>query len=151
MAMVTVTTLRRVLIVPFLAVLVLVAFGAFPSAQADTLLGTGSGFLITNQGLIVTNMHVIEGASRIEVQVPSLGRTVSARVVATDTLNDLALLRVASDSVRTRGAIRYRLAASSTVAVGQDAWTLGFPLGSIMGSTAATRDGRARPISVWLA
>ena len=147
MPMAAVTTLQRVLIIPFLAVLVLVAFGAFPSAQTETPLGTASGFLITNQGLIVTNMHVIEGASRIEVHVPSLGRTLPARVVATDKLNDLALLRVASDSVRTLGAIPYRLAASSTVAVGQDAWTLGFPLGSIMGSTARLATGTIDSLS----
>ena len=92
-------------------------------------------------------MHVIEGGSRIEVHVPSLGRTVPGRVVATDKLNDLALFRVDSDSVRTLGEIPYRLAAAGTVAVGQDAWTLGFPLGTVMGSTARLATGTIDSLS----
>jgi serine protease Do len=53
----------------------------------------GSGFVISAEGLIVTNNHVIEGANQIEVIFQS-GQRLSARVVGRDPVTDIALLRV---------------------------------------------------------
>jgi Do/DeqQ family serine protease len=64
--------------------------------QAQT--GLGSGVLVTPDGYLLTNQHVVEGADDIEVTLAD-GRSASAKVVGTDADSDLALLKVALDNV----------------------------------------------------
>ncbi len=71
-----------------------ISFGAqknTPSARKVS--GEGSGFVWSNDGHIVTNFHVVEGASRIRVQFHD-GRESEARLVAGDAAIDLAVLQV---------------------------------------------------------
>lgn len=56
----------------------------------------GSGFIIDKSGLIVTNNHVVSGATKIKIKLPD-GRTFDAKLVGTDPATDVALLRVKSD------------------------------------------------------
>lgn len=60
----------------------------------------GSGVIVSPQGYIITNHHVIESADEIEVAL-SDGRTLSAKVVGTDPETDLAVLKVESDDLPT--------------------------------------------------
>ncbi|MCX8064337.1 MAG: trypsin-like peptidase domain-containing protein [Candidatus Hydrogenedentes bacterium] len=55
--------------------------------------GTGSGFLYSKEGYIVTNNHVIEGAEKITVKTYS-GKKYTAEIVATDSESDLAVLKI---------------------------------------------------------
>jgi 2-alkenal reductase len=55
--------------------------------------GTGSGFVIDNEGHIVTNYHVVEGADEIQVSFTS-GIKVRGQVIGTDTDSDLAVIKV---------------------------------------------------------
>jgi serine protease Do len=55
--------------------------------------GTGTGFLIDNEGSILTNHHVIEGAERLTVKLAD-GRTLHAEVVGSDPDTDIALIKV---------------------------------------------------------
>jgi Do/DeqQ family serine protease len=66
------------------------------AAQAQT--GLGSGVLVSAEGYILTNAHVIDGADDIEVTL-SDGRSASAHLVGTDADSDLALLKIALDSL----------------------------------------------------
>jgi S1-C subfamily serine protease len=66
----------------------------FAGAKPEGLSSSGTGFAITDSGYIVTNAHVIEGASSITVLVDE--RNLPATVVAVDKSNDLALLKVAA-------------------------------------------------------
>jgi S1-C subfamily serine protease len=58
----------------------------------------GYGFLVDKQGLILTNNHVVDGASNVQVVLKS-GNTVDAKVVSTDPVDDLALISIDATSV----------------------------------------------------
>jgi len=86
----------------------------------DTVLGyqnaeaAGTGMVLTASGEILTNNHVIQGATSITVTVVSTGRTYRAGVVGTDPSEDIAVLRLTGAS----GLQPARLGDSSAVAVG---------------------------------
>jgi serine protease Do len=67
-------------------------------AQPQTRRATsmGSGFIISKDGLVVTNNHVVEGGKKINVKLPD-GRTFVGTVVGNDALTDVALIRIKSD------------------------------------------------------
>jgi len=88
--------------------------------------GTGSGFVVTREGLIVTNAHVVEGATAVTVKVGD-GATLPASVVGRDASTDLALLRVADRDGETFAPLR--LADSSKLEVGDATYAIGNPFG----------------------
>jgi S1-C subfamily serine protease len=88
--------------------------------------GQGTGFVIDDQGNILTNNHVIEGASTVQVKFKD-GDTVSAKVIGTDIVDDLALISVGSEAVS--GITPLMLGDSDEVKVGQMAIAIGNPYG----------------------
>jgi S1-C subfamily serine protease len=58
----------------------------------------GSGFIIRANGFILTNLHVIEGASKLEVRTYS-GKRLPAKVVGTDPKTDIAVIKVESEKM----------------------------------------------------
>jgi S1-C subfamily serine protease len=85
--------------------------------------GSGSGFIITPDGYLVTNSHVAGGASALEVTLPD-GRAAAARIVGDDPDSDLAVLKVAAGDLAW-----CRFGNSAQVQVGQIAIALGSPYG----------------------
>jgi len=96
----------------------------FP-AQSQTQEALGSGFVIDKQGHIVTNYHVIEGASSIEILF-SNKVTTKATVVGTDESTDLAVLKV---NVSPNALTPLSFGDSSTVEVGNPVVAIGNPFG----------------------
>lgn len=87
--------------------------------------GLGSGFVWDNQGNIVTNNHVVEGATQITVTFAD-GTLVPAKVVGVDSDSDLAVVKVDAPS----GLLRpVQVADSASVRVGQLAIAIGNPFG----------------------
>jgi serine protease Do len=86
--------------------------------------GEGSGIIFDKQGYIVTNNHVVEGASSVEVLLPD-GRKTKAKVVGTDKYSDLAVLQIPTDYVT--GVATF--GNSDTLQVGEPAIAIGNPLG----------------------
>ncbi len=103
--------------------------------------GQGSGFLVDNQGHIVTNNHVVSGASSVQVQLKS-GNTVDARVVGTDAIDDLAVISV--DPAKISGVTPLQLADSSAVKPGQMAIAIGSPFGLTNSITVGVISGLNR-------
>ncbi|MBI5259026.1 MAG: trypsin-like peptidase domain-containing protein [Burkholderiales bacterium] len=68
----------------------------FGERGAETQVGFGSGVIVSTQGILLTNNHVIEGAGEIEVRL-SDGREARAEIVGTDPETDLAVLRIQLD------------------------------------------------------
>ena len=89
-------------------------------------LGSGSGFLIDDQGHIVTNNHVIQDADRVRVNFQN-GESVEVEVLGTNPGNDLALLKV--DSAVVEGIEPVALGDSSQARPGQMAIAIGSPFG----------------------
>ena len=90
------------------------------------LLGGGSGFIIDTEGHIVTNNHVVEGASRVQLKF-SDGTTTDATVVGTNPANDIALLKV--DASLVKGIQPLAFGDSSRLKPGQLAIAIGNPFG----------------------
>jgi serine protease Do len=97
--------------------------GRAPS-QGRTVLSLGSGVLIDPSGLVVTNDHVIRGASAIHVVLAD-GRQLEADVVGSDASNDLALLRVQGKGPFPAA----RLGTSADLMIGETVVAIGSPLG----------------------
>jgi putative serine protease PepD len=95
----------------------------FGGVQSGT--ATGSGFVIDSSGLIVTNAHVVDGATSITVKVGD-GPTQKATLVGKDESTDLALLKINPDG---RTLKPLTLADSSTVHVGDPTYAIGNPFG----------------------
>ena len=93
---------------------------------ADTAEGqaTGSGFVVSADGLIVTNDHVVDGAGQVQVKIGTSGKAKAAEVVGVDPSHDLALLKVDASDLPTLS-----LGDSSSVSVGDATYAIGNPYG----------------------
>ena len=107
--------------------------------------GAGSGFIISEDGYIVTNYHVIDGASSIKVTLNN-GDTYDAKLVGGEELNDVAVLKI--DGVS--GLKTVVLGDSDDVVVGETVCTIGNALGTLsfsQTSGAVSATGRSVTMS----
>src|SRR5207248_6540081 len=98
-------------------------FGAVPDDRV-AVHSLGSGFIIHEDGYIVTNNHVIERAREVEVAL-SDGRKFQANLVAADRDADLAILKIAAE----KQLPRLELGDSSDLMIGEPVIAVGNPLG----------------------
>ena len=106
--------------------------------------GNGSGVILTSNGYIATNNHVIEDASDIEVEFLYKNeiRSFNARVIQTDTTNDLAIIKIEDPDFDGLGSIPYKFK-TNNVLVGESVFALGYPMAlSVMGKEIKFTDGK---------
>ncbi len=84
---------------------------------------SGSGIVINDNGIILTNYHVIENAIKVNVSFEK-GQTVEAQVLGKDPSNDLAVLKIPTDGLTLHPLV---LGNSSNVQVGEPAYAIGNP------------------------
>lgn len=97
--------------------------GPLPPAPERLVRGLGSGVIVTSDGYVLTNHHVIDGAQQIEVDLQG-ARTATARLVGSDPPSDLAVLKIDE-----AGLSALALADSDKVQVGDLVLAVGNPLG----------------------
>lgn len=95
--------------------------GAPPSQQER--MGLGSGFIISDDGYVLTNNHVVEGADTVVVRM-SDRREFDAEIIGTDPRSDLALLRIDASDLPT-----LKLASDDDLGVGEWVLAIGSPFG----------------------
>lgn len=91
--------------------------------------GAGSGVILTADGYIVTNNHVIEDAEKISVTLTN-GKSYAAKLVGTTELYDLAVIKIEPETELTTA----RLGCSGNLALGEEVIAIGNPLGSLGGT-----------------
>lgn len=107
--------------------------------------GAGSGFIISEDGYIVTNYHVIDGANSIKVTLNN-GETYDAKLVGGEELNDVAVLKIDGIS----GLKPVVIGDSDDLVVGETVCTIGNALGTLsfsMTSGAVSATGRSVTMS----
>ena len=114
----------------------------FGSPSKQTQQALGSGFVLDKAGHIITNYHVVQGASRVEVSF-SNNEQVKARVVGSDPSTDIAVLQVNAHS---RALIPLQLGNSDSVNVGDSVVAIGNPFGLDRSITAGIVSALQRPI-----
>jgi serine protease Do len=104
-----------------------------PGAEREVA-GLGSGFVIHEDGLVLTNEHVVRGASAVVVTLAD-GRDFDGEVVGTDEVNDLALIRLATNGATLPVA---PLGRSDDLLIGEWVVAIGNPFGQLLSNPEPT-------------
>ncbi len=135
--------------------IVQIAASATPAVVTITASGSGSGFgrgsgtsigsgmIVTSDGYILTNRHVVANGGNLTVQLPD-GRQFDGTVVGTDPAHDVAVVKIAATGLPT-----IQLGNSDNLQIGQLAVAIGDPLGTFAGTvTTGIVSGTGREIDV---
>jgi Do/DeqQ family serine protease len=99
-------------------------FGAeLPQSQTRVERGTGSGFVISNDGTILTNAHVVDGADTVTVLLKD-GRSLQGKVLGQDNLTDVAVIKIQASNLPV-----VQMGNSDQLRPGEWAIAIGNPLG----------------------
>ncbi len=117
-----------------------------PNREINKEKGGGTGFLISENGYVITNYHVIEDARKIELFFPTDSSTTkyTATIVSSDKTNDIAVLKIDSGFV-SPATIPYTF--SDEYDVSDEVFTIGYPQPDIMGSAYKYTKGEISSLS----
>lgn len=106
---------------------------------------SGSGLILSEKGIIVTNYHVVEGAKKITISttVNGIAKDYIGSVLVTDKENDLALVQITDTTFSKFPTIPYGFRTTGGYDLGSSIYTIGFPLAlSGMGTDPKFSDGK---------
>lgn len=122
-------------------------FPGLPRPEPQIRQSLGSGVIVDPKGYIITNDHVISGATRIKVSVPG-GEEYTAKVIGTDPISDIAVIKISGD----KDFPYARIGNSKNMKVGDWVIAIGSPFGleqtvtaGIISTTGRTFEGRQGP------
>ena len=107
----------------------------------EIITSSGSGFLVSDNGHIVTSYHIIDNAKSIKVGV-NIGdsiREFDAEIIAEDPENDLAVLKIIPDDIKLKN-IPFNIS-NNDIDLGASVYTLGFPMVETMGKSIKLSNG----------
>lgn len=108
--------------------------------QIVTPSGTGSGFVVDSDGLVLTNSHVVDGFSTVNVRF-SNGRSHTGKVLGVDEVADLALIEISGILRLFHRIYPVSLGDSDEVKVGEEVVAMGFPAVDTLGATPTITRG----------
>ncbi len=117
-------------------------FGGPRNTQRAPAMASGSGVIVSDDGYIVTNNHVVEDATKIEVILPDK-RSFQAKVIGRDPNTDLALIKVTASHLPV-----VKLGNSDDVQVGEWVLAVGYPLTLNTTVTAGIVSAKGRSIGI---
>jgi S1-C subfamily serine protease len=120
-----------------------------PSEARGDVPSVGTGFLVSSDGTVATNFHVVDGIEAIEVYFPSRDVAFDATVMFKDKLNDIVLLKLKGFTLSklTSEGIPYGIDGAGDVGLGGDVYTLGFPLSVVLGPSIKMSNGTISSLS----
>lgn len=104
-----------------------VGYNIFGQPIQREFASAGSGFILTKDGYIATNCHVVEGASSVKVTLND-GTTYDAQIIGSDSDYDIAILKVDPGETELKPVT---IGTSGSLKVGEDVSTIGNPLGQL--------------------
>ncbi len=121
-------------------------FGSLFGSPSQTQVATdiGSGFFFNSHGYLLTNDHVIQGATRVQVDVPGYRKPLPATVIGTDHASDLAVLRVHLN----KPAAVLTFGNSTATPVGAWAIAIGNPYNLYHTVTVGVISAKGRPLTI---
>ena len=114
-----------------------------PFGRIGKVASTGSGVIVSTDGYIITNQHVVQSADKIEVVLSDTKKTVRATLVGADPSSDLALLKIEST-----GLSPIRFTNSDDVQIGQWVLAVGNPFNLNSTVTAGIVSAKGRNINI---
>ena len=112
----------------------------FQAPQQQPMHGEGSGFIIRPDGVILTNAHVVNGASEVTVRMTDR-REYTAKVIGVDTRSDVAVIRINAHDLPT-----VKLGDSRNLRVGEWVLAIGAPFGFENSATAGIVSAKGRTL-----
>jgi serine protease Do len=112
----------------------------FPMPQPQPMRGEGSGFIIRADGVIMTNAHVVNGASEVTVRMTDR-REYTAKVLGVDTKSDIAIIKINAKDLPT-----VKIGESRTLKVGEWVLAIGAPFGFENSATAGIVSAKGRTL-----
>jgi serine protease Do len=116
-------------------------FRGFQNPHPQPMHGEGSGFIIHSDGLILTNAHVVKGASEVTVRLTDR-REFTAKVIGIDTKSDIAVIKIQAQDLPT-----VQLGDSRSLKVGEWVLAIGAPFGFENSATAGIVSAKGRSLN----
>lgn len=104
---------------------------------------SGTAFLLTEDGMLATNWHVVADASKLTVEFPGHPQSFTAHILRRDVNNDLALLQITPFNLGDLScrAVPLQSTTASRIKLGARVFAIGFPLEGLLGSQPKYTDG----------
>lgn len=118
--------------------------GSVQTGAGKSLLASGTGFIISDKGLLATNYHVISSGSKFTATNTENGKSYDLELLQKDIVNDIAILKI-KNFESDLPSLPYKL--SLKAKIGQNVFTIGYPLNDVMGNNQKVTNGIINALS----